>query len=201
MLKETCKFLSKYVAVKFYSWIETFWQGWFSISSINWIWLVNWLQHILMHWSFKASTSLGIWTFEDWLIQDPTPSPPMPKLLSNTLLNIEKLLVWSANVVEFSKVMYYFLVLLLGFLLVSINLWSRNEIVFLGHFLMKVVPLPFNFSIKHMYYAGQTWCSQFNCSIPPRQGSNSPIPAWMIGCQRGRGCSSFDWLAHDNLLF
>ena len=129
MLKETCKFLSKYVAVKFYSWVETFWQGWFSISSINWTWLVNWLQHILMPWSFKASTFLGIWTFEDWLIQDPTPPPPpMPKLLSNTPLNIERLLVWSANVVEFSKVMYYFLVLLLGFLLVSINQWSRNHL-------------------------------------------------------------------------
>ena len=63
------------------------------------------------------------------------PPPPRQKSLSNAPPTIEWFFVLSMNVVELSKVTYWFLVLLLVFLLVSIVLWCRN--FFLSHFLTK----------------------------------------------------------------
>ena len=61
-----------------------------------------------------------------WRLAHSNPPPPGQKSLSNAPPTIEWFFVLSMNVVELSKVTYWFLVLLLGFLLVSIVLWCRN---------------------------------------------------------------------------
>ena len=73
--------------------------------------------------------------------------PPLPsKLHSNAPPNIKQFFVWSKNVVEFSKVIYKILVLLLGFSLVSIILWCGNCLS--NHSLTKEDSYPLDPSIK-----------------------------------------------------
>ena len=71
----------------------------------------------------KASTSISR-VFE--LLKVVSSKFP-PKLCLNALLNSEQF-VWSANAVDLSEVTYWFLVLLLGFLLVSIILRNKNRL-------------------------------------------------------------------------
>ena len=95
------------------------------------------------------------------------PSPPPPKLHSNAPPNIKQFFVWSKNVVEFSKVIYKILVLLLGFSLVSIILWCGNCLS--NHSLTKADSYPLDPSIKIcvLYWK--------NLTFPVRM----PQPTWV----------------------
>ena len=125
-----------------------------------------------------------------------SPPPPGQKSLSNAPPTIEWFFELSMNVVELSKVTYWFLVLLLGFLLVSIVLWCRN--FFLSHFLTKEDSLPLTPPLKDVHYTGKsrhfwlkcpTW-ARFKFPAPPGT-DNSKYP-WVA--RRGGGGKFKFWL-------